>query len=156
VLLLAVAVLGGCAAAPPFESAGANSALTASQAAAEIDRWQGSRVVWGGVIVASRNLARSTEIEVLAYPLDSAQRPKTRSEAQGRFVVVVPGYLETVDYGAGRTLTVSGIISGLQQRRLGEVMYAHAVVDAEQVQLWPQAPRQEWAPQFHIGIGIGL
>jgi outer membrane lipoprotein len=156
VLLLTIAALVGCAAGPRLDITGVASGLTPSRAAAEVGEWRGNRVLWGGVIVASRNRARTSEIEVLAYPLDSSQRPKTRGESQGRFLAVVSGYVETADYGAGRALTMRGTLSGVERRYVGEVGYDLPVVDVEQLHLWPKHAQQEWSPQFHIGIGIGL
>jgi outer membrane lipoprotein len=154
--VLAVAALAGCAAGPRFDTAGVETALTPDQVSVDIDRWRGSGILWGGVVVASRNLAHTSEIEVLAYPLDANQRPKSRSKALGRFVAVVPGYLETMDYGAGRALTVRGTVAAVERRYVGEVGYDYPVVNAEQLYLWPSSAQQEWSPQFHIGIGVGL
>jgi hypothetical protein len=104
VLAACLALLAGCAAGPRFDTKGVDRAVTPRQAAAEMPQVQGRRVLWGGVVVNSTNLAEATRIEVLAYPLDSAQEPNLDANPLGRFLVLKQGYLETADYSQGRRL----------------------------------------------------
>lgn len=148
-----VLLLVGCAAGPRFDTKGVDQAVTPRQAAAEMPRVQGSRVLWGGVVVNSTNLAESTRIEVLAYPLDSSQEPNLDANPLGRFLVLKQGYLETADYSQGRRVTVIGTLSRVRQGKVGQANYQYPVVSADRIYLWPRAGR---APrtQFHIGVGV--
>ncbi|HVJ63457.1 MAG TPA: Slp family lipoprotein [Tahibacter sp.] len=45
------------------------------EVAATPENYTDQTVLWGGMILAVSNLADSTEVTVLGYPLDRAQRP---------------------------------------------------------------------------------
>jgi len=112
-------------------------------------------VIWGGVILSSANLDDATQFEVLAYPLDRRQRPMTGREAQGRFLVLTPGYVETVDYAVGRQLTVLGSLQGVTEGTVGEARYDFPTLDASKLHLWHgDGSREE--PRFTFGIGVNL
>ncbi len=68
ILVAALAALAGCA-TPVFKDAPPTVATPAEIAAAP-ERYHGLDVVWGGKIVDVRNLADSTEVQIVAYPLD--------------------------------------------------------------------------------------
>src|SRR5687768_13694507 len=103
--LVAALLLSACASGPQISTEGVDETATPRQAAAEIESLRGGKVLWGGMIVNSTNFEESTRLEVLAYPLDSAQRPRTSAEPTGRFLAIEQGYLETVDYRQGRLVT---------------------------------------------------
>ena len=156
-ILTALALLTACATKPPVSLEGANLQLQPQQALADFDKVRGERVAWGGVIVATDNLAEHTRIEVLGYPLtkDSA-RPKTENAAQGRFLIRQQGYLETVDYAPGRIVTVSGTLAEIESGSVGEAEYEYPVVQADELHLWKaQKDRQPGNVHFGIGIVIG-
>lgn len=152
-LLLFVAVLlAGCA-QPVFNVEGTAAGLTPALATADIRAAAGRRVVWGGVLVEVSNLARTSELEILAYPLDRSQRPQRERPPIGRFIAVYPGYLEPVEFAPGSLVTVIGEIQGLDTRPVGEARYTYPVVAARGVHLWdPKRPDGN----FHIGVGIGI
>ena len=109
----------------------------------------------GGVIVASSNLKNETQIEVLGFPLDDGQEPKTNDAPLGRFVILQPGYLETADYASGRHITVVGSLTGTRQGRIGESDYTYPVVKPDRVHLWPQESETRYTePRFHFGVGV--
>lgn len=154
VLILSLLLLAGCASQPPLDVAGTEPALTPQAAVAA--RAEGQRVLWGGVIVNSTNLADATRLEVLAYPLGDDQRPVRTRAPLGRFIAFRSGYLETADYAPGRKVTLSGELQGVTEGKIGEATYTYPVVEIDQLQLWPQAqPRTEPRVQFGIGISIG-
>jgi len=51
-------------------------------------------VLWGGTVLNVSNLADSTQVEILAYPIDRRQRPLTSRTAQGRFLALFDGFVE--------------------------------------------------------------
>lgn len=112
-------------------------------------------VLWGGVLIGASNLADSTQLEVLAYPLDRTQRPMRDRPALGRFLVENEGYLETVDYAEGREITVLGALDGLVEGQVGEARQQWPRVRAEQLHLWREGGPGE-QPRFTFGIGIGI
>ena len=155
--VLAAALIAGCASAPPFPAAGVDAALTPKAAVQAPQSALGRTVVWGGTIVRSRNLAHSTRLEVLAYPLDGGQRPESDKPAEGRFLVDKPGYLETVDYAPGRRVTVHGTVRGVHRGAVGRMPYRFPVVVADGLHLWPQgAPGSGSRIHFGVGVGVGV
>lgn len=154
---IAFALLGGCASGPlPVE--GVASDLTPKGVTADPAPATGRTVLWGGVVVAAKNLAERTRIEIVSYPLDSrSQRPQTDEPPGGRFMAYQEGYLETAEYRPGRRITVRGTVSGTEPGRVGEADYTYPTVEVESLELWPEqaaAPRRE--PRFHFGIGVIL
>ena len=153
-MLAILALLVGCASKPPVSLEGANLSLQPKQAVDDFERVRGERIAWGGVIVATDNLAKHTRIEVLGYPLQSGSaRPKTESAAQGRFVIHKQGYLETVDYAPGRIVTVSGTLAEIESGTVGDADYVYPVVQADELHLWKTASNTQ-PGNIHFGIGI--
>jgi outer membrane lipoprotein len=151
-IVVIAALLGACATAPKFDMAGVNTATTPSDAA-RVDSTRGTKVLWGGTIVHSKNLEQGTQLEVLAYPLDSRQRPITSREPLGRFIVEHPSYLETVDYAAGRLLTLIGTVTGTKQGKIDEASYTYPAVASEQLHLWSKSG-EDSGPRLHFGVGV--
>ncbi|HEX3125577.1 MAG TPA: Slp family lipoprotein, partial [Rhodanobacteraceae bacterium] len=97
--------------------------------------------------------AETSEIVILAYPLDGGQRPRPKEPAQGRFIAVLEGYIESHDYPHDRFITVSGKVDGSLSEDVDEQPYVYTVVRAEGVHLWP-AGFENSAPQVHFSIGV--
>ncbi len=152
--IVLVSGLQACATQPRFATEDVSLQSTPAEINQAADNASGT-VIWGGVIISSTNLAAATQLEVLAYPLDSRQRPATHHNAQGRFLVHSTGYLETVDYAAGRLITVLGNLDGLTQGSVGDAQYDFPRVLASDMQLWQDKDYQE-SPKFTFGIGVSL
>lgn len=153
--------LGACASAPFQNSSleGADRSITPSQVLASPQPMQGKRVIWGGQIISSQNLAGSTEVTVLAYPLNASTKPQTDKGSLGRFIIRQNGYLEAADYAPGRQVSVVGTINGVREAKIGEASYRYPLVEAQQLHLWPKADEGGYrgSPfQFGVGVGIGL
>lgn len=148
------ALLAGCATTPPIDATGARLDFSPIDAAQQ-PRSAGQEVVWGGMVVAVENLADSSEIEVLAYPIDSRQRPMLKAPTQGRFIAVLPGYVERFDYPEGRFVTLRGTVSGTREGLIDRRPYLYPVVATDVVHLWPEN-FQNAGPHFSIGVGVGV
>ena len=146
-------LLSGCATTPRFDTAGVNDQLTPLQASQSAKQAIGQTVIWGGLILSIRNLPDYTQLEVLAYPLDSDSRPQTSGEPGGRFLVKRQGYLESAEYAPGRYVSVKGRITGMQKGKISETEYLYPQVDAEQIFLWSKNFEAE-KPTIHFGIGV--
>lgn len=153
ILLLSSLLLSACATGPKYPTKGVEMSLTPQQAVTEADMQRGKNVLWGGMIVNSTNLDTRTRLEVLAYPLDSNQRPQIDEQPYGRFLLYKEGYLETVDYAAGRRITVLGRITGIQDGKVDESSYTYPVVEADQLYLWSRKEASS-EPRVHFGIGV--
>ena len=145
--LLAALWLTACANAPRFDLSGVDDTLTPTGAVRDVAQARDHVVHWGGSIIDTVNLKDSTRIEVLAYPQDRNGLPDLSRPAQGRFVLLETGYLESADYAPGRLVSVVG--------KLTQAQAVFPMVQAQQLHLWPrdaQRPRT----QFHFGLGVGI
>jgi len=151
VLILLVA----CASTPVFDTTGVNEVLTPDEVLLASETTVGQRVLWGGTILDTQNLAEFTQIEVLAFPLHSSQRPIRGKKTPGRFLVRHKGFLEPTVFNAGKSITVLGEVGGIEEGQVGEANYRYPIVDAKQIQLWSASqPRSQTS--FHFGVGIGF
>ena len=156
-LLVVLLLLSACASSPGLDSSGVDRLLTPRGVTAAPQLAGGKQVLWGGVIVHTTNLKDSTQMEVLAYPLDSSERPQTGSDAQGRFILEQAGFLDPASYAEGRLVTVVGTLSGTRAGRVGESGYDFPVVSARQIHLWPRdSGAGGRGVNFGIGVGFGL
>lgn len=115
----------------------------------------GRTVLWGGVVVSSENLPEGTQLEILSYPLDHLQRPVQSDSATGRFLALHPDYLETIDYAAGRLVTITGVINGVDTGKVGNADYSYVQVSVDQIYLWSTSG-EDHLPAFTFGIGISI
>ncbi|MGD2083090.1 MAG: Slp family lipoprotein [Chromatiales bacterium] len=152
--ILICALLAGCAGAPAYTPHPAARWIVPQEVGPETkDRLR--PVEWGGTIVDVRNLPHSTEIEVLAYPLDADGRPDTERRPQGRFIAVERGFLEPAEYAPGRELTAHGPLTGVRQGAIGETTYRYPTLGADSLFLWPRK-REGRGPDVRFGVGIGI
>lgn len=156
VTLLSVLLLPACATKPIFQTTGVNNAVTPNNAVTEIEKYRNEKVMWGGVLVTSQNLEKTTVLEILAYPLDSEYRPETDKKAYRRFIAVYGGYLETADFAPGRLVTILGELVEIKKGRIGEMEYDYPRVSTMEVHLWPKPGEAEAEGRFHFGIGISI
>jgi len=154
-LSLLIGLLTSCAITPDFDTTKVDQALTPKSVVAESSLSHGKIVLWGGTIIEIHNLKNSTQIEVLAYPLNSSHRPMQESQPLGRFIIQNKGYLEPSNYAQGRLLTVLGSVSKSQSGKVGESSYIYPVINAQQLHLWSLNDDQN-NTSFHFGIGIRL
>jgi len=112
-------------------------------------------VLWGGVILSSENVEEGSQLEVLSYPLDYLQRPEQHRKATGRFLIMHPEYLETIDYAPGRLVTVTGVLAGVATGKVGNTNYNFVQVVPDQLYLWSRNG-SDHSPQLSIGIGISI
>ncbi len=153
--MLALALLVGCA-APVIRDAPQVVDVAPIDVQQTPGRHDGASVLWAGRIVAFRNLADTSEVEVVSYPIDRDQRPLTEAPSQGRFLLVLPGYVEALDYEVGRHLTVHGSLAGMQQGQVQEQNYLYPVVNGISVHVWPWGFMLDSKPRISIGIGVGI
>lgn len=152
--VLALALLAGCASLPPIADAPTLSPAP-YLAAEQIDRYMDHDVLWGGTIVETREFERHTEIEVVAFPLDSQQRPALDAPEQGRFIALRAGRLDPREFSPGRFVTLRGPITGDRERELRGSRERLAEVDAREIVLWPWDYRFQRS-NLSIGIGVRL
>ncbi|HEX5354082.1 MAG TPA: Slp family lipoprotein [Rhodanobacteraceae bacterium] len=149
------AAISACAPAPLYKTGPASVAATPRQVATSPANFHGLEVVWGGRVVSVHNLAGHSEIEILAYPLDSSQRPRLREPATGRFIAIVPGFVDPMNYPQGSLVTLSGTLGGARTGTVGQAEYAFALVHGNAMHRWTPEQMHQGHPNVSIGIGVG-
>ncbi len=156
-ICIAAASLSACV-TPAFDPKGALTGIAPWEVAGQPR--DGSNavsgdVIWGGVIVQVHHFETESEIEVLAYPLDSAQRPLPRAPSQGRFRIRLPGYVESVDFPEGLFLSVRGRLVGTRDGVIEKSRYVYPVITDAQIRRWPPGFQFD-QPRWSVGIGVIL
>lgn len=145
--------LAACTPPPVLKPMEPPQDIAPDAAAAAPERYRGAEVVWGGRIIEVRNRADASEIVILAYPLDSGQRPRPKQPSPGRFIAVLDGYVESYDYPHDRFITLSGKIDGSLSEPVDQQPYVYPIVRAEGIHLWPPGFENS-APQVHFAVGV--
>ena len=154
--LLVLLTVAACAPAPIYKTTPQAVAATPQQVAQTPERFAGGDVIWGGRIVQVVNLADHSEIELLAYPLDSSQRPKANDSGNGRFIALLPGYAEPLDYPAGAMMTVSGKLNGSRAGKVGEADDVFPLISAAQSHVWTAEEMRKGRSNIRFGVGLGV
>lgn len=149
-------LLTACASSPVAPDGVEVAAIGPAHVLAE-EGHDGALVVWGGRIVAVENRADHSVLVVVSLPLDRGDRPRVKADPGVRFMVVEDGFIEPMQFAPGRFVTVLGRVEGIAERKVGEYVYDHPLIEAEQVHLWP-VNQADWrtSPRFSIGVGIRL
>lgn len=155
-LPVALLMLAACAPAPIYKTTGSAVLATPAQVAQTPERYSGNEVIWGGRIVHVSNFQDHSEIELLAYPLDSSQRPRANDSGNGRFIAVLRGYVEPLDYPAGALMTVDGKLNGTRAGQVGQADYLFPLVDVAQSHVWTAEEMQKGRSNVHFGLGVGV
>ena len=152
----ALLMLAACAPAPIYKTT--TGAVTAApfQVAQSPEKFSNTDVVWGGRIVQVKVFSDHSEIELLAYPLDSSQRPKANDSGSGRFVAVMAGYVEPLDYPTGALMTVNGKLNGSRAGKVGEADYVFPLVTVAQSHVWTAEEMKKGSNNVHFGLGLGV
>ena len=153
---LALLMLAACAPAPIYPTSTSAIIATPIQVAQSPERYAGGQVIWGGRIVQVKNYADHSEIELLAYPLDASQRPKANDSGNGRYIAVMPGYIEPLDYPNGHLMTVSGKLNGSRAGKVGEADYVFPQVSVVQSHVWTAEEMGKGRNNIRFGLGVGV
>jgi len=152
----ALLMLAACAPAPIYKTTGAAVTAAPFQVAQSPENFSNRDVIWGGRIVQVKVFADHSEIEVLAYPLDASQRPKANDSGNGRFIAVMPGYVEPLDYPSGALMTVDGKLGGSRAGKVGEADYVFPLVSVAQSHVWTADEMNKGRNNVRFGVGLGV
>lgn len=153
---LALLLLAACAPAPIYKAAPGTVNALPMQVAHAPEQYGNGSVIWGGSVVNVRNFPDHTEMEILAYPLDSSQRPQPNAQGSGRFIAVFPGYLEAFNYPNGSLVTLTGQLHGTRAGSVDQAAYTYPIVDVAQSHRWTQAELHKGHPNISFGVGVGV
>jgi outer membrane lipoprotein len=152
VLLAASLALSGCAYVVSREvRREARKDLTFPMVLRDPEAHVGATVIWGGMIVRTRNLPDGTELVVLETPLRHGEVPEEPAESRGRFIARTSRYLDPAVFRKERMVTVAGEITGREARPLDEMLYTYPVIRLREIHLWrppayapPGYPHRYW------------
>ena len=148
--------LAACAPAPIYKASPTTVVTAPNIVAQSPGQFTNADVIWGGQVVEVRNLSDHSEMEIVAYPLDSSQRPKLANNGGwGRFIAVMPGYVESFDYPAGSLITLAGRITGTRDGKVGEAGYVFPMVSEAQSHRWTPDEMNAGKSNVSFGVGVG-
>jgi outer membrane lipoprotein len=157
VVMAAVTLLIGCAHVISKEVLkDVDPSVTFAQVAKAPDAYKGKTVLFGGAIIETKNLSNKTQVFVLQRPLDNGKKPAAGDVSEGRFIILVPGFLDPAIYSPDRKITVAGTIVGKEVRPLGEIVYTYPLIERRELYLWPKEEPTAAEPKVHVGVGIGV
>lgn len=133
-------LLSACVSVPDPIATEPSAPVAIKDVQTNIDAYSGKEVRWGGTIVGIVNNSESSDLLIVSRPLSRLQRPKASDTSSGRFIARVPGFLEPETYTEGREVTVTGAISGIEIRPVGQTQYTYPVVAVEGKHLWSKRP----------------
>jgi len=140
--LLTGLLISACASSVPQEIRQAPPDSPAlDEVRADIAGYVSRQVRWGGVILETENRENTTWVTLLALPLSKGGKPDVSDDSAGRFIAIVPSFLDPTVYSKDRRLTVTGTLKGSETRKVGEFPYPYPVVEAQHHYLWPIEPR---------------
>ena len=96
----------------------------------------GTRVRWGGVILATRLEENRTCLEILSRELDKYLRPEREDYTDGRYIACKDGFQDPAVFTRGREVTTIGTIRNLRVQEIEGFAYSFPVIDAERLVLW--------------------
>jgi outer membrane lipoprotein len=141
----------GCA--PPFPKETldkVNKDISFLALKAEPEKFKGTWVMLGGMIVATKNTKEGTLIEVLQKPLDTDGRPRQTDATDGRFLVQSDAFLDSAVYHEGRLITVVAEVVGRKELPLDEIVYAYPHLILKDMRVWSPSS----GPRFFFGVGV--
>ncbi|MGD8672839.1 MAG: Slp family lipoprotein [Thiogranum sp.] len=153
--LLPALLLAGCASPVPraiSEAPPDNPALEAVRS--DDTAYESRQVRWGGEILKTDNRESTTRLTVLARPLSKGGKPEyDTDDSAGRFIAIVPGFLDPQVYGDKRKITVTGTLLRNEAGKVGEFAYTYPVVQVQDYYLWPKEvvgpPPPLWYPWYY-------
>ncbi|MGB0134312.1 Slp family lipoprotein [Dokdonella sp.] len=154
VIALALALSAGCA-APVFRDVANTLQIAPIDVQQSPDAYAGAEILWGGRIVSMEIAEGNTRMEVIAFPLNRAQQPAPDADSIGRFMLIVPGLANPLEYAPGRHLTTQGVITGIWSGIVDGREYPYPAIQASAVNIWPWGFMFDSQPRISIGIGVG-
>lgn len=149
-------MLSACAPAPIYRTGASVVVAAPQEVVAAPGNFHSAEIVSGGRVVSVHNLENQTEIEILGYPLDSSQRPRMDQSPYGRFIAIVPGFVEPMNYPGGSLVTLRGTVLGSRQGDVGNASYDFPLVRSLEMHRWTPEEMRQGHPNISFGVGVGV
>jgi len=122
---------------PPEIKQPLDGAPSVTEVRAQADVFISQKVRWGGVILNTENKGQSSQLMVVAFPLNDDGEPQISDQSSGRFIAVTDEFLEPTVYSSERSITVIGKVLRTETMNVGEFPYEYPVLQVEHYYLWP-------------------
>ena len=96
----------------------------------------GYTFIWGGTIANIVSSGEGSTIEVIQTPLNTNGKIIDLAVTEGRFIVFDPEKLDVSEYFIGQTLTVAGILTGVQTGTVDGIPYSYPKIETIATKLW--------------------
>jgi outer membrane lipoprotein len=150
-------LLSACAKTIPSEAMnGVDDNISFESLFNDPEAFVGKTVVLGGDIILTENRPEKTHLIILQRDLDGDLKPLAADQSKGRFIVIVPEFLDPAIYTKGRRITIVGTITGKEIRQLSEIPHVYPVMEKKYLHLWPIENTPNSEPRVYFGIGIGI
>jgi outer membrane lipoprotein len=104
------------------------------------------QVRWGGRLITTENRTNTTWLTILERPLATNGEPKDTDSSGGRFIAIVPAFLDPDVYAPERLVTITGTLLRTETRKVGDFPYRYPVIQAQEWYLWPE---KEYGYPYH-------
>lgn len=121
-------------------------APTVAEVHSNPDQFVGRQVRWGGQLVSVTNESDRSLVEIVSRNLFSGGRPRQSDYSGGRFIAVLPGFIDPATYSEKREITIFGTISGVLSGEIGQYDYQYPVVNVYEHVLWQPIPESHYHP----------
>jgi len=130
--LVALTLLVSCSShIPPEIKQPLDGGSGVAQVRQKIDDYLTQKVRWGGIILQTENKQNTTEITVMALPLNDDGEPQSSDQSPGRFIAIIDEFLEPLVYSPEREITVTGHILKTETIEVGEFPYEYPVIQVD-------------------------
>lgn len=152
-LILTFLMVAGCSVISKETRKEVDPDITLDMVQKNPDQYIGKKVLWGGIILSSENLEKTTEIEVLETELGYDQRPEN-GQSRGRFLIESNRYLDTSIYKENKRITAAGTVQRVETRKIGRMDYLYPVISPIEMKLSEKPPEDAYsgmAPWYGYG-----
>jgi outer membrane lipoprotein len=147
--------LGGCA--YPLSQKVQNFArkdLTYPVVVQSPKKYDGTTVIWGGMISDVRNGKDGGRVAILEAPLDRRGNPQLQT-IRGMFIAKSDRYLDPKVYQKGKKVTLAGDVLGEETKTIGAVPYIYPVILILELHLWDE-PLAKLPENFKESLELGI
>ena len=132
---------------------------TPKQLVDQFETLHNNNILIGGTIVNNTRTTTGTQLEIIAYPLDSNHYPRIDNADGGRFLAVNASILDPTSFAPGKQVSLVGKLTSVVTGRLGEIDYSYPNLEISQIFLWTQNSGggggfDNVNTTLHIGVGV--
>ncbi|MDP2167725.1 MAG: Slp family lipoprotein [Thermodesulfovibrionales bacterium] len=137
-ILLAATLLASCAPVISNEARMKALRIPFGTVQSDVEKYKDSPFLWGGTIVKATIVNAGTLVEVVQKPVNKYGEIIDKDVSGGRFLGLYSGHLDPQIYRKGRNITVTGRLTGSEERKIGDATYVFPVLEIKELYLWKE------------------